>query len=262
VIAQTVSALMCLWYIKKKLPVLHLKKEDWKVTGRDVAQHVRVAIPMGLQMSIIAIGAVVVQYVLNGLGHIAVAAYTAAGKIDQIAVQPMMSFGTTMATYTAQNYGAGRIDRIKKGVLQCVLISGGFSILIGLVNILAGYQLTGLFLGRGAEDVQRYAQTYLHISGSLYLFLSLLLILRLTLQGLGQSMVPTISGFMELIMRVFAATYLGGIMGFTGVCWSSPLAWIGAFIPLAAAYIVTMRRLTKKMTPMEESSYKKCATLL
>lgn len=246
IIAQMVSALMCLWYIKKKLPILHLKKDDWKVSGWDIGQHFKVAMPMGFQMSIIAIGAVVLQFVLNGLGSIAVAAFSAAQRIDQIAAQPMNSFGTTMATYAAQNYGAGRIDRIKQGVMQCSLISVGFSIVIGLVNIFAGYQLAGLFVGAGETGVQSMAQTYLQINGAMYFVLALLFIFRFTLQGLGKGVMPTVAGIMELVMRTFAAIFLTGSIGFAGACWASPLAWIGACIPLAAAYFLTVQKLTRQ----------------
>lgn len=246
IIAQMASALMCLWYIKKKLPILHLKKEDWRVSGWDISQHLKVSMPMGFQMSIIAIGAVVLQFVLNGLGAVAVAAFSAAQRIDQIATQPMNSFGTTMATYGAQNYGAGRIDRIKKGVLQCSMISVGFSIVMGLVNIFAGYQLAGLFVGSGETGVQSMAQTYLQINGAMYFVLALLFIFRFTLQGLGKGFMPTVAGIMELVMRTFAAIFLTTSIGFAGACWASPLAWIGACIPLAAAYFVTIHKLSKK----------------
>lgn len=243
VIAQLASGGMCLVYIKKKLPILHLTKEDWKVSAWDIRQHLSTAMPMGFQMSIIAIGAVVLQFVLNGLGASAVAAFAAAQRIDQIAGQPMSSFGTTMGTYAAQNYGAGKIDRIRKGVFQCGIISVGFSIVAGLVNILAGYQLAGIFVGTGQSSVQSMAQTYLQINGAMYSLLALLFIFRMTLQGLGKGLMPTVAGIMELVMRTFAAVILTANIGFVGACWASPLAWLGACVPLAAAYFMTIRKL-------------------
>lgn len=247
VIAQLISGLLCLIYIRWKIPMLHLTKEDWQVSGWEILQHIKVALPMGFQMSIIAIGAVVLQFVLNGLGAVAVAAFTAAQRIDQIAMQPMNSFGTTMSTYVAQNYGAGLIERIKKGVFQCSLISVGFSIFIGSVNILAGYQLAGIFVGNDVPKVLELAQTYLKINGSMYWVLAMLFIFRLTIQGLGRSVMPTVAGIMELIMRTLAAIFLASSIGFTGVSWASPLAWIGACIPLAADYFITIRKLQKRM---------------
>lgn len=247
VIAQLISGLLCLIYIRWKIPMLHLTKEDWQVSGWEILQHIKVALPMGFQMSIIAIGAVVLQFVLNGIGAVAVAAFTAAQRIDQIAMQPMNSFGTTMSTYVAQNYGAGLIERIKKGVFQCSLISVGFSIFIGSVNILAGYQLAGIFVGNDVPKVLELAQTYLKINGSMYWVLAMLFIFRLTIQGLGRSVMPTVAGIMELIMRTLAAIFLASSIGFTGVSWASPLAWIGACIPLAADYFITIRKLQKRM---------------
>ena len=251
IISQMVSGLLCLWYIKKKLPILHLSKDDWKVSGWDMKQHFKISMPMGFQMSIIAIGAVVLQFVLNGLGSAAVAAFSAAQRIDQIAGQPMNSFGTTMATYAAQNYGAGEIGRIKKGVLQCCLISVGFSIAVGLVNIFAGYQMAGFFVGDGERAVQSMAQTYLQINGAMYFVLALLFVFRFTLQGLGKGFMPTVAGVMELLMRTFAAIFLTAAAGFAGACWASPLAWVGACIPLAAAYFLTMRRLSAGLNKRE-----------
>jgi len=199
---------------------------------------------MAFQMSIIAIGAVVLQFALNQLGEISVAAFSTAQKIDAIAMLPMNSFGVTMATYTAQNYGAGKIDRIKKGVLQCSIISVSFSIVVGLVNILAGYQLASLFVGSNAPEVSGLVQTYLIINGSQYFLLAMLFIFRFTLQGLGKGVMPTVAGIMELLMRMFAALILSSYFGFAGACWSGPLAWLGACIPLAIAFFTVMRQFS------------------
>lgn len=248
--AQLISGLLCLVYIKKKLPILWLTKEEWHVSMREIKRHLSVALPMAFQMSIIAIGAIILQFALNGLGAVSVAAYSAAQKIDAIATMPMNSFGTTMATYAAQNYGAGKPQRIRKGVRQCCFISVGFAILMGVVNILAGYQLAGLFVGPSETEVMKLAQTYLQINGTMYAVLALLFIYRFTLQGLGKGVVPTIAGIMELVMRVFAAIVLTGMIGFAGACWSSPLAWIGAVIPLGIAYVHTMRKMKIEGVPI------------
>lgn len=243
--AQGISGILCIIYIKKKLPIIHLTRDDFRITSRDLKQHLRIASPMGFQMSIIAIGALILQFVLNGLGSVSVAAYTTAQKIDQIAAQPMNSFGITMATYTAQNYGAGKIERIKKGLLQCSLISVTFAVIMGLFNIFAGYHLSGLFVGPSETQVLSLSQTYLQINGALYFVLAMLFILRFTLQGLGRSLTPTIAGIMELVMRTFAAIVLAAHFGFAGACWASPLAWIGACIPLVVDYILTMKKLSR-----------------
>lgn len=246
VIAQGVSALLCMWHIKKNLPILKLKKGDLKISKKVFLDHIRISLPMGFQASIIAIGAIILQFALNGLGATSVAAYTAAQKIDSIAIQPMMSFGITMATYTAQNYGAKKFERIKEGVKQCAYISVTFSIIVALVNIFAGQFLTGLFVGFDQKEVISLSQIYLTSNGIFYFLLSLLFIYRYTLQGLGQSFIPTVAGIMELIMRSFAAIILSKPLGFLGVCLSNPLAWLGACIPLAAAYYITIRKINNE----------------
>lgn len=255
VIAQGFSALLCMWHIKRNLPILRLKKSDLKISKEVFLEHIKISLPMGFQSSIIAIGAIMIQFALNSLGATAVAAYTAAQKIDSIAVQPMMSFGITMATYTAQNYGAGKIDRIREGVKQCVIISVTFSIIVGLINIFAGHFLTGIFVGYDQKEVISLSQTYLTSNGLFYFLLSLLFIYRYTLQGLGQSFVPTVAGIMELIMRSFAAIILLKPLGFLGVSLSNPLAWIGACIPLISAYYIFMKKIDNENIKKADSSY-------
>jgi len=245
VLSQLVSGLCCIFYIVKKLPVLHIHREDWKVSRAVLWAHLRIGLPMGFQSSIIAFGAIVLQVALNNLGPLAIAAYAAAQKIDMIAVMPMMSFGMTMAAYTAQNYGAKKIDRIDKGVKQCVMMSVGFSIGVGVLIICFGPSVMHMFVGDGQEQVIEYGQTYLLVNGLCYSILSLLFIFRYTLQGLGQSVVPTIAGIMELAMRVAAAVFLVRYFGYIGACFANPLAWIGSLVPLAIAYAITRHSLHK-----------------
>lgn len=246
ILAQLLSGLFCLWYILKKVPQLWLCREDFHLQRDNAAAHLRLALPMAFQMSIIAIGALILQFVLNGLGAVSVAAYTAAQKIDSIATMPMNSFGATMATYAAQNYGAGKADRIRRGVFQCILMSVSFALVMGMVNILWGNRLAAIFVGHQETQVLSLAQDYLVINGALYFVLALLFIYRFTLQGLGKGVVPTVAGIMELIMRGVGAPILTAIWGFSGACASNPLAWIGACIPLAAAYYLTIRKLVSK----------------
>ncbi|MDR0643357.1 MAG: MATE family efflux transporter [Treponema sp.] len=247
VIAQIAAGLLCVPYIIKKFPSLHISKEDWKLNRQEIWAHIRVALPMGFQMSIIAIGAVAVTFALNNLKNtIAVAAFAAAQKIDMLATMPLASFGAAMTTYSAQNFGARRIDRIKKGVIQCFAISGTFSLFMGALYFFVGEYISALFLGSGQTEAVRLSHLYLKINGGLYILLSWLFIARQSLQGLGNSIVPTIAGIMELFMRTFAAIFLSAIFGFTGICFASPLAWVGACIPLTIAIVLTVKKLSRK----------------
>lgn len=243
VLSQLLSGILCMVYIMKKMPVLWVRREHFELAGDEIKRHLRIAFPMAFQMSIIAIGALILQFALNGLGAVSVAAYTAAQKIDTIATMPINSMGAAMSTYVAQNYGAGKHGRIRKGVFQCILMSVSFSIVMGLVNIFFGSNLASIFVGSGEKEVLSLARTYLAINGSFYFVLALLFIYRFTLQGLGQGLVPTIAGIMELIMRAIGALILVNIFGFAGACMANPLAWVGALLPLAIAYYRMIKRI-------------------
>lgn len=246
ILAQLLSGICCFVFIKKKMPILWVEKRHFHVAWEDVRDHLGNALPMAFQMSIIAIGALVLQFALNGLGAVSVAAYTAAQKIDSIATMPVNSFGAAMSTYSAQNFGAKKFDRVRKGVFQCILLSVSVSILMGLVNIFAGSRLVSIFVGKGETEVLSLAQTFLTINGLAYWSLALLFIYRFTLQGLGNAMIPTVAGIMELVMRVFCALILVKHLGFAGACMANPLAWIGACIPLTIAYYISIHKIERE----------------
>lgn len=246
VISQAIGALLFYIYIRRRVPALHTRWSDWKPNRAVLMAHLRMGLPMAFQSSVIAIGAIIVQVALNNLGALPVAAYAATQKIDAVAVMPMLSFGYAMAAYTAQNYGAQKYERIRMGVRACLRMSMAFAVGIGILLIAFGTFFLELFVGAdaaGAEEVIAYGHTYLVVTGSTYTILALLLIYRNVLQGLGQSVIPTIAGAMELIMRAGAAVFLCGTLGFLGACLANPLAWLGAAIPVTIAYFWTERTL-------------------
>lgn len=209
-------------------------------------EHLKIGLPMGFQSSIIAIGAVVLQIALNGLGSVAVASFAAAHRVDGIAVMPMMSFGVAMAAYTAQNFGAKQFGRIVEGVKKCIFMSCTFSIIVALFNIYLGAEIIELFVGAEETQVIEYGRLFLIITGLSYWALALLFVLRFALQGLGQSLVPTIAGVIELVMRIAAAIFLVKWLGYLGVCLAAPMAWIGGLIPLAISFFITSRKLLRQ----------------
>ena len=236
VLSQIFSALACILYIWKKIPILRLNSKDFVAKSLDVKEHVRISFPMAFQSSIIAIGAIIIQITLNQLGATAVAAYTAAQKIDQVAILPMMSFGVTMATFVAQNYGAKKYDRIWRGVRDCIKLSLTFAISVGIILNLFSPIFIRAFVGVGHEEVVELGAIYFITNGTMYSLLSLLFIYRYTLQGVGKTFTPTIAGIMELCMRAFAAVVLSNLYGYTGATMANPLAWLGSLIPLMIAY--------------------------
>ena len=245
VTAITIGDIIFFMYIKKRVPLLHTKREDWKLDKKILWEHIRIGLPMGFQASIIAIGAVVLQVALNNLGADAVAAFAAAQKVDAIAIMPMASFGIAIAAYTAQNFGAQKYNRISEGVKKGIYMSCSFSLAVAVFNILFGADIMHMFVGDGQEKIIEYGQQFLIINGVCYWMLAILFILRCALQGLGQSFVPTLAGVMELIMRVVAAIFLVDAFGYIGACMSNPLAWLGACIPLVIAFYITMREFNR-----------------
>ena len=243
IVALTIGNILCILYIKKRVPYLHVRREDFKFDREFLTEHLKIGLPMGFQSSIIAIGAVVLQIALNGLGSVAVAAFAAAHRVDGIAVMPMMSFGVAMAAYTAQNFGAKQFGRIVEGVKKCILMSCSFSILVAVFNIYLGAEIIALFVGAEAVQVIEYGRLFLIITSISYWALALMFIFRFTLQGLGQSLVPTIAGLVELVMRITAAIILVDWLGYLGVCLASPMAWIGGLIPLAISFFLTARKI-------------------
>lgn len=243
VISQALSVAMCLAYVRRRVPVLHVRRADWRVSRATLAEHLRIGLPMGFQMSIIAIGSLAVQLRLNSLGSEAVAAYTTAMRVDGIAIAVMSSLGLACSTFTAQNYGAGRLDRIRQGVVQSVVIAVGAAVVVGVVLTVAGSQIVALFVGPGEEGVVDKAAMFLRLNGSLYSVLAVLFVLRGALQALGRTLVPTVTGLVELGMRVTAAFVLGGAFGFAGVVWGNPLAWFGAVAILVPVYVRAHRSL-------------------
>lgn len=243
IVAQGVAVAGCLVLINNHLPLLHVPRAEWRQSPAYVLSTARLGIAMGFQTSIIAIGSLVLQYAVNGLGPHAIAAFTASSRVDQVASAPLNSFGLALSTYVAQNRGAKLWRRIRDGVRQTCLVSVGLAVALGTVNIVFGTSLVRLFVGAGEADVVADAHRYLIIQGSTYVVLGLLFALRGTIQGLGKAAVPTLAGGMELLLRSAAGLVLVTHLGFLGVCWASPLAWVGSLSALVPAWFYFRRQL-------------------
>ncbi|MGS0562218.1 MATE family efflux transporter [Microbacterium aurugineum] len=252
VVAQAVSVALCLEFVRRRLPMLHLRRADWRIGRDDIAEHLRLGLPMGFQASIIAIGTLTVQVALNTLGADAVAAYTTGSRVDSLAVALLSSLGLAVSMYVAQNHGGRRPDRIRRGVVEATWMAVGAGVVLGVLLIAFGAPMVRLFIGEGSDDVVDMAHRMLIINGCGYWALGMLFVLRGALQGLGHTLVPTVTGVIELVMRVGAAIVLGAWIGFDGVALSNPLAWVGAIVLLVPAYIRAHRALAHlPVTPAE-----------
>ena len=235
VIAQGVSALLCLVYIIKKVPILKLDRWDFKLDGHLVRQQLAIGFPMALQYSITAIGTMMVQSSLNILGSTLVAAYTAAGKIEQVVTQAYVAMGTTMATYGAQNMGAGSVKRIREGFRACTIIGAVYSVAAAAFIMTVGKFMTYLFVSEDVNVIMSSVDVYLKCIGIFFIPLAIVNIYRNGIQGLGYGLLPMMAGVAELIGRGVVAVIAGEMRSYTGVCLAGPAAW-----SLAAALLIVM----------------------
>lgn len=242
VISQGVSGALCLIYIVKKVPVLKMRKDDWKMNGHLVKIQFGVGFPMALQYSITAIGSMMMQSALNILGSVVIAGFTAGSKIEQLVTQAYVALGTTMATYSAQNMGAGKIDRIRKGFKNAMIIGTIYSIVTSIFVMTAGKYLTPLFLSENLGEIMGYVDIYLKCVGMFFIPLAIVNIFRNGIQGMGYGLLPMMAGVAELIGRGVVAIIASQKRSYVGVCMASPVAWILAGGLLLVMYYFIMRR--------------------
>ena len=250
VLSQAFSALLCVWYVKKHFPILHLKKKDWIIDCKKefnfALAHLKVGIPTALQFGILGLSLLIIQSVCNTFGPDVIAAFTAALRIEQMATLPMISFGVALAAYVAQNFGAGNFSRIRFGVKKASLINVILSIVMAFIMHFWGGHLVRIFVGYQNEDIVKIAHDYLFRSSLFYFFLAQIFIYRNALQGLGRAVIPMLAAVGELLMRSFAAIYLAAKIGYFGVFYAGPIAWVAASIVLAAGYYSTIKQFILK----------------
>ena len=245
VIAQGISALLCLVYIMKKYPILHLKKEDFHISFHSFGRLVALGIPMGLQFSITAIGTIIVQGAVNVYGEVYMAGFSAAGKLQNIILTVFTAFGAMIATYVGQNRGAGKADRVRLGVKYTQIMIFAWSIFTMVLVYFGGKYMTWLFVSPSETEVVNVSVLYFHTVFWCYPFLGSIFIYRNTLQGMGYGLVPMLGGVFELAARTVIVMLVAGRASFVGVCLSDPAAWIAALIPLVPYYIYIMRKWEK-----------------
>ncbi len=251
ILSQGFSGLLCVWYVKRHFPILHLKKQDWIFDwkkDKDFAlEHLKVGAPMAVQFAILGLSILIIQSVCNSFGANVIAAFTAALRIEQIATLPMISFGVALASFVAQNFGAGCFSRIRYGVKRASLINVGLSIFMAFIMHFFGGDLVRIFIGSGNEAVVKIAHDYLFISSLFYFFLAQIFIYRNALQGLGRAVIPMLASVGELLMRSFAAVFLAVKIGYFGVFYAGPIAWVAASLVLAIGYYSSIKGFIYKI---------------
>ena len=248
ILSQLMSGLLCLYVIITKFEILHISGEEWEINKDYMNKLCFMGFPMGLQYSITAIGSVMLQTSVNTLGSLAVAAVTAASKVNMLFLCILDALGASMATYGGQNLGAGRIDRIKKGVNAAGILGISYSILALLVGYFVRRPFINLFLDEPNEELLDMASLHVLITLAAFVFLVFVNVLRFLIQGIGFPILATFAGVFEMIARAVVAVYFVPKLGFLGACIASPLAWVLADLFLFPAYFYSTRTLQKKIT--------------
>ena len=248
VLSQAVSGILCLILIIKKFDILHLKRDDWKLDWDYTRYLLIMGLPMGLQYSITAIGSVILQSSVNTLGSTAVASMTAGSRISMFVVCPFDALGSTMATFGGQNVGAGRLDRLGRGLRSAVTLGAIYSALILVVLIFFGRDLILLFVNASEVTVIAQAKQFLVTNAAFYLMLALVNIVRFLIQGMGFSGFAVFAGVFEMVARALVGLVFVPIFGFIAACFASPLAWIFADCFLIPAFLHCRKKLQSAMT--------------
>ena len=243
VIAQAVSGVCCLIFMIKRFELLRMTKEEAKPDRDILLALCNMGVPMGLQYSITAIGSVVLQTAVNGLGSMAVAAVTAGTKISMFFCCPFDALGSTMATYGGQNIGARKLDRISRGLKAASVMGCVYAVFALGVLFVFGRQISLLFLDRGQTEILGQVQMFLIGNSLFYIPLAFVNIVRFLIQGMGYSKLAVLAGVCEMAARAFVGFCLVPVLGYAAVCFASPAAWIAADAFLIPSYIRIMKKL-------------------
>lgn len=253
VVSQAVSGVSCLTYMRKKFDILHVRKDEWKLEAQYVKNLCGMGIPMGLQYSVTAIGSVILQSAVNSLGSVAVASMTAASRIGGFFACPFDALGATMATYAGQNIGAGKPERIRRGIKTANIIGAAYAAVALTVMFFAGGSLALLFVDRTETEILSNVRLFLLCNALFYFPLALVNNIRFLIQGMGYSMLAILSGVSEMIARALAGFLLVPVFGFVAAGFASPLAWVLADIFLIVAYFKVMKKTERLFTDKNQA---------
>ncbi len=249
-VSQLLSGIGCGAVMQKRFPILRLSREDKAFSMKTARKMLGIGLPMGLQFSITAIGSVLVQWSVNGLGVNAVAAVSAAGKLSMFFTCVFDALASTMATYAGQNIGARKLERVDQGLRAAAILGTGYCAAAFALVLLFARPLLGLFIDAHAEaQVTEMGIQFLRLNAAFYVPLLFVNIVRLSIQGMGYTRVAMLAGLFEMIARMAVALLLVPALGFTGACFANPAAWVMADVFLIPCYLRIMRSLRGKVLP-------------
>ena len=248
-IGQFVSVLFCLWHIRR-IEMLALKRADFCLEGALGRKLLFLGSPMALQNVIISVGGMIVQFVVNGFGVLFIAGFTATNKLYGVLEVAATSYGYAMITYVGQNLGAGKIDRIRKGMRAALGVAMVTAVAIGVAMLVFGKFILGWFISGTPQEVEQTMQVayfYLAVMSVCLPILYVLHVTRSAIQGMGNTVLPMVSGIAEFLMRALTAVLLPLAVGETGIFFAEVMAWAGADVILVISYVKTVKKYAREI---------------
>ncbi len=247
VVAQGISAVLCYFYMMSHFDILKMQEGDRRWRPDLARTLLSVGMPMGLQYSITAIGSIMLQSSNNALGENYISAFTAAMRIKMFCMCPLDSLGMAMATYCGQNFGAGKPERIWKGIKDAGKLMLAYSAFMAVVLFTCSGYFALLFVSPRDTEVLGYIVRFLHVSVSFYVALGVLSILRYSIQGAGYTKLAMGSGVSEMIARILVSVLAVPEWGYWAICFGDPIAWCSACLFLIPAFIYVYTQLKRRL---------------
>ncbi len=256
IVAQLISGILCIIYLVRKQPLLHITKKHFKTDFTLDCMLLNIGVPMAFLNMILSIGSIVMQFVTNGLGVIYVAAQTTGTKIEQFALQPILSFASALSVFVAQNFGANKYTRIFEGIRKTLYVGWIFCCCSIVFILMFGKNIVTLIAGDVQGEVVNGAYIYSLVNICCMFFLVPVAELKSVLQSLGRNFWTTLSGFTEIVGRagislivlaLISNTGISDSSGYTIMCFASPAAWVLGLITFLPDYIKTIKYMKKQV---------------
>ena len=250
-ISQALAMVLTGAYVFKFNQNISVTKSDFKPNIKVAWEQIKLGIPVSLQFTITSIGSMCLQGAVNGFGANVIAGFTAAGKVENLTNIPMSGLGVATQTFVGQNFGAKNYDRIVKSIRKIFVLDLVVSVIMSIMLYAIGEPLVSLFSTEVNSEMMFAAKRYILATAQCYSLVAILFVLRNSLQGLGYTYANMIAGAGELVGRIAIAFIFTKIIGFSGVCYAAPAAWLLADIPLAIIYLnkeKKFKRLAKQQS--------------
>lgn len=245
IIAQAICVTICFLYIVKYVPEFHIKREDMVINSSILSELFSSGVAFSLMYTVVNFGTMILQGAINNLGEVTIAAHTTARKISELCMMMLSTLANAMATFSGQNHGAGRYDRIKLGLRRILLFAFGVSTFLIAMIYTVGEIMVKLVSGSQTKELIDTAMFYLRVDLPFYYVLAIILITRTTLQGMGAKVVPIAASLMELAIKAVTAAYLAKKLGYLGIAICEPISWTVCAVYILIVFSIKIKSLSQ-----------------